>query len=216
MLKTAIAVVIALAAAMPAAAPERANDEINARIRAEETNHSQIMRTLHYLTDVYGPRLTGSPNYKAAAEWSLEQMTKWGFTNAHLEPWDFGHPGWLNERFSGFIVSPVKDSLVGEVLGWTPSTKGTAIGEAIQVVPPVNPTAEELATWIAATKGTVAGKIVLVGKAVIVPVTIDKSPLRRNDDAVRRQVQSEYAAPAGRRPARPAGAGARAGSGARP
>ena len=188
MFKTATAVVIVLAAvATPATAPERLNDEINAKIRAEESDHSQIMRTMHYLTDVYGPRLTGSPNYKAAAEWTLEQMTEWGFTNAHLEPWDFGHPGWLNERFSGFIVTPVKDSLVGEVLGWTPSTKGTASGDAIQIVPPANPTAEELAAWIAATEGTVAGKIVLVGKAIVVPVTIDKAPLRRNDDDVRRQ-----------------------------
>ncbi len=133
MFKTAIAVVIAVAAAAgPATAPERADDAMNARIRAEETDHSQIMRTTHYLTDVYGPRLTGSPNHKAAAEWTLKQMTEWGFTNAHLEPWNFGHPGWLNERFSGFIVSPVKDSLVGEVLGWTPSTRGTASGEAVQ------------------------------------------------------------------------------------
>ena len=129
MFKTATAVVIALAAsAVPAAGPEQINQEINARIRAEATNNSQIMRTVHYFTDVYGPRLTGSPNYKAAAEWTIKQMTEWGFTNGHLEPWDFGHPGWMNERFAGFITSPVKDSLVGEVLGWTPSTKGTATG----------------------------------------------------------------------------------------
>ena len=91
---------------------------------------------MHYLTDVYGPRLTGSPNHKAAAEWAIKQMTEWGLENGHLEPWDFGHPGWLNERFSGFIVSPVKDSLVGEVLAWTPSTKGTVTAEAVHIIPP--------------------------------------------------------------------------------
>ena len=41
-------------------------------------NNSQIMRTLHYLTDIYGPRLTGSPNHKAAAEWAVKQMTELG------------------------------------------------------------------------------------------------------------------------------------------
>lgn len=188
MFKTATALVVALAAvATPAAGPERINEEINAKIRAEAANNSQIMRTMHYLSDVYGPRLTGSPNHKAAAEWALEQMTEWGFTNAHLEPWEFGHPGWLNERFSGFIVSPVKDSLVGEVLAWTPSTKGTAAGDAVQIVPPVSPTAAELDAWMASTKGTLAGKMVLVGKPVVVPVTITKAALRRNDEDVRKQ-----------------------------
>ena len=41
---------------------------INDKIRAEEKDHSQIMHTMHYLADVYGPRLTGSPNHKAAAD----------------------------------------------------------------------------------------------------------------------------------------------------
>ena len=82
------------------------------------------MRTLHMLTDVYGPRVTGSPNLKAAGEWAIKQMESWGFTNGHLEPWDFGHPGWVNERFSAHIVSPVKDHLEAEVLAWTPGTDG--------------------------------------------------------------------------------------------
>ena len=124
MFRIVIATLIALvAAATPASPPERIDTEINAKIRQEENDHSQIMRTVHYLTDVYGPRLTGSPNYKAAAEWVIRQTAEWGMQNGHLEPWTFGHPGWLNERFAGFITSPVKDSLVGEVLAWTPSTK---------------------------------------------------------------------------------------------
>src|SRR5215203_5425536 len=93
------------------------------RIRKEGMENSQIMQTLHYLTDVYGPRLTGSPNLLAAGNWAVKQMTDWGFENAHLEPWDFGHPGWVNERASGFITAPVQDSLMFEVLAWTPGTK---------------------------------------------------------------------------------------------
>ncbi|HEY7184266.1 MAG TPA: peptidase M28, partial [Blastocatellia bacterium] len=63
--------------------------DIQARIRKEGAENSQIMRTMHFLTDVYGPRLTGSPNHKAAAEWAIKQMASWGFDNAHLETWDF-------------------------------------------------------------------------------------------------------------------------------
>ena len=124
---------LAFGASLSAAGP--ADAEAIAKIRAEAREHSQIMRTLHFLTDVYGPRLTGSPNYKAAAEWALQQMRDWGLENAHLEPWDFGHPGWLNERFSGFIVSPVKDSLVGEVLAWTPGTNGPTRARALRIEP---------------------------------------------------------------------------------
>ncbi|MCA1651545.1 MAG: M20/M25/M40 family metallo-hydrolase [Acidobacteria bacterium] len=156
MFKLVPAALLTLAAsAAPAGAPERINHEINARIRQEARENSRIMRTLHFLTDLHGPRLTGSPNHKAAAEWTIKQLSEWGLENAHLEPWDFGHDGWLNERFSGFIVSPVKDSLVGEVLAWTPST-------------------------------SLKGRIVLVGKHAAVPVTIVKTPLRRDYEDVRR------------------------------
>jgi hypothetical protein len=188
-------VLILAAAATPAAPPETINHEINARVRAEGDKNSQIMRTLHFLTDVYGPRLTGSPNHKAAAEWAVKQMTEWGFVNGRLEPWEFGHPGWLNERFAGYIVSPVRDSLVGEVLGWTPSTKGTVSGTAVQIVPPERPTEEALAAWLEESKVKVRQRIVLVGRHTAVPVTLTKAPLRRDDEQVRKQYDPN--APAG-------------------
>ena len=60
--------------------------DVNWKIRREATENSQIMKTLHVLTDVYGPRLTGSPNLKSAGEWAIKQMASWGFTNGRLEP----------------------------------------------------------------------------------------------------------------------------------
>ncbi|HVQ16831.1 MAG TPA: hypothetical protein VMS40_24680, partial [Vicinamibacterales bacterium] len=105
-------------------AQERPDQQVFWKIRQEGTANSQIMRTLHMLTDVHGPRLTGSPSLKAAGEWAIEQMQSWGMKNGHLEPWDFGHPGWTNERLAAYIVSPVKDTLVAEVLAWTPGTNG--------------------------------------------------------------------------------------------
>src|SRR5262249_5721378 len=74
---------LALACQIPASAQPTADPDINKKIRQEETDHSQIMHTMHFLTDVYGPRLTGSPNHKAAADWAIQQMTSWGFENAH-------------------------------------------------------------------------------------------------------------------------------------
>src|SRR5262245_8126944 len=120
---TALLLILSLIA-LPALAQNGSGDMV-ARIRKEAMERSQIMKTMHMLTDVYGPRLTGSPNHKNAAEWAVKQMTSWGLENAHLEPWDFGHPGWLNEKISAHIISPVKDALVVEALAWTPGTKGT-------------------------------------------------------------------------------------------
>ena len=92
--------------ACPLAAQVKLDDATYARIKSEELEHSQTMHTLHVLTDRYGPRLTGSPNFEDAANWVVKQMTEWGFKNAHLEPWDFGHPGWLNKRAEGYMVTP--------------------------------------------------------------------------------------------------------------
>jgi hypothetical protein len=129
----AVSLIISLFALPLLAETSDRDDEIRDRIRKEGMEHSQIMKTMHMLTDVYGPRLTGSPNHKRAAEWAVKQMSDWGLQNAHLEPWDFGHPGWLNERLTAHIISPVKDVLSCEVLAWTPSTRGAVRASAHQL-----------------------------------------------------------------------------------
>jgi carboxypeptidase Q len=156
---------------------------INDKIRAEEKDHSQIMHTMHYLADVYGPRLTGSPNHKAAADWAVKEMTSWGFANAHLEPWDFGHPGWVNERASGYALSPFHDQLTFKVLAWTPSTNGTVTAQVFQLIPPEKPNKDQLAAYLDSVKDKVKGRIVLVGKAEIVPVVLEPAPRRMDDKA---------------------------------
>jgi hypothetical protein len=165
----------------PFGALAQGGEDINARIRKEGMENSRILRTMHYLTDVFGPRLTGSPNHKRAAEWAAKQMQEWGFDNAHLEPWDFGHPGWLNERLTAHIISPVKDSLVCEVLAWTPSTSGVVTAQAFHFVAPEQPTQEQLAAYLDSVREKVKGKIVLVGKHQFVPVNTSPSPRRMDD-----------------------------------
>ena len=179
-------------------AQERPDQQILWKIRQEGTANSQIMRTLHVLTDVYGPRLTGSPSLKAAGEWAIEQMQSWGMKNGHLEPWNFGHPGWTNERLAAYIVSPVKDSLVGEALAWTPGTNGAVKGAAVQVTLPRQPTREELAAHLESLKASLKGKMVLVNPPAAVPVTFNPAPLRREDSDVITQMNATPPAQAGR------------------
>jgi hypothetical protein len=193
------------------------SDDVNARIRKEEADHSQVMHTEHMLTDRYGPRMTGSPNHEAAAKWVASQLTEWGFKNVHLEPWDFGRAGWLNERASGFIVAPVKQNLKFEVVAWTPSTKGAVTAPVVQLPalpegPPLAnagggqgggrggrgglpgaaptprlPTKEQMNEWLVANKDKIRGKMVLIGKAAVVPVTFTPLAQRRPDDEIRQQ-----------------------------
>jgi carboxypeptidase Q len=194
-----------------AASPEPIDHAVNARIRAEARDRSQIMQTLHVLTDVHGPRLTGSPNHKAAAEWTVARMKEWGFDNGWLEQWDFGHPGWLNERLTAHVVAPVKDALVGEALAWTNGTDGPVRAQAVQLVLPERPTRAELSAYFDTKASAVAGRIVLVGAGASVPVTFSKSPLRRDADDLAamfdpvnpRAPQFGPAGPAARGPAAP-------------
>jgi hypothetical protein len=162
--------------------------DIRERIRKEGMEHSQIMKTMHVLTDVYGPRLTGSPNHKGAAEWAVKQMTDWGLQNAHLEPWDFGHPGWLNERLTAHIISPIKDVLSCEVLAWTPSTRGAIRANARQLILPERPSQEQLTAFLEKEKAAVRGHIVLVGKHTVLTVNLNPPAKRQTDE----QAQQRY------------------------
>jgi carboxypeptidase Q len=166
---------------LPVVAQSQSDKDLLERIRKEEATNSQIMKTMHMLSDVYGARLTGSPNHKASAEWAIKQMSAWGFSNAHLEPWDFGHVGWLNERFSGHMISPIKDALTCEVLAWTPSTRGPMRAQAYNLVLPERPSQEQLTTFFETQKTKVRGRIVLVGKHTRVAVNLNP-PAKRSDD----------------------------------
>ena len=164
---------------------EHIDSDANWKIRREATENSHVMHTLHMLTDRYGPRLTGSPNHEAAAKWAVAELTSWGLKNAHLEPWDFGHPGWLNEKAAGYLIGPIADTLTFEVLAWTPSTKGAVTGPAVQVIPPEAPTKEELTAWMDANQSKIAGKMVLVGKAAVVRVSFNPTNKRLDDTEAR-------------------------------
>lgn len=143
------------------------NAELDARIREEGMNRSQVMQTLHHLTDVYGPRLTGSPGLERAGAWTLEQLAAWGLENAHAEPWDWGRPGWANERLSVHLVEPVKEPLVAEVLAWTPGTNGPVRAEVVHLAGPEHPTEAALTAYLDSLRGRLSGRIVLVGPASV-------------------------------------------------
>lgn len=170
--------------------------DVYAAIRKEGMENSKIMNTMHYFTDLYGPRLTGSPNYTNAAKWAANEMKAWGFDKTELEAWDFGRPGWVNERNYGLMLKPVADTLTFEVLAWTPSTKGVVTADAASMVIPTfpaaenprvmqNPTQEELTAYFNKVKGDIAGKIVLVGQPTVIDQSTAQAPKRLADEVIK-------------------------------
>ena len=125
-----------VAAATPkfVAAQEKVDVATIERIKTEALQHSQVMDMMSYLTDVYGPRLTWSPNAREAGEWTVSQLKKWGVADAHLEPWSTPTGiGWRNERFSLQAISPNPFIIAAAPRAWSAGTKGAVTGPAIRI-----------------------------------------------------------------------------------
>lgn len=130
--------VLALSVLLPST-PVFAQEKIDLytinRIKSEAFQNSKVMETAFYLTDVYGPRLTGSPALKAAAQWAVKTMNSWGLTNPKLENWgsEFGR-GWTCTRFSAMLKEPEFSPLIGFARPWSPGTNGPVSGQAMMAV----------------------------------------------------------------------------------
>jgi hypothetical protein len=131
------------------------NDPVQ-RIKDEGLNRSQVMETLNYLTNVIGPRLTGSPNMKRANEWTRDRLTQWGLTNAHLEAWGPFGRGWTLKHFSAEAVEPQAFPLFAYPKAWSPATTGPLVAEVVYLDAKNE---QELQKY----KGMLRGKIVLNG-----------------------------------------------------
>ncbi|HXU79670.1 MAG TPA: M20/M25/M40 family metallo-hydrolase [Methylomirabilota bacterium] len=131
--RRALGAALALLATLSAVgATTETNDPISL-IRDEGLNRSQVMQTLSHLTEVIGPRLTGSPNLKRANEWTRDQFSCWGLTNAHLEPWGPFGRGWTLKRFSAQVIEPQTISLIGYPNAWSPGFPTQLVAEVVHV-----------------------------------------------------------------------------------
>jgi carboxypeptidase Q len=116
-----------------AAAQEKADLDMMTRIRYEGFRNSKIMETASGLMDGIGPRLTGSPNLKHANEWTRDQLTAFGLSNAHLESWGPFGRGWANQFVSVRMVSPDTAPFIAYAKAWTPGTSGPVKAKCIRV-----------------------------------------------------------------------------------
>jgi hypothetical protein len=143
------------------------------RIRDEGLSRSQVMDHVSWLSDVYGPRLTGSPAMQQASEWAMKKFGEWGLANVHQERWKFGK-GWSLERFSAQMVAPQVQPIIGYPVAWSSSTSGRVAAEVVRV---------EVASEadFAKYRGLLRGKVVLLQPARAVRMLEGPVILRMDD-----------------------------------
>lgn len=138
---------------------------LDRHIMAEAKNGSEIMANLSYLSDIIGPRLTGSAALKQANDWTADRMRSYGLTNVHLEAYTIPM-GWERGKATGRVIEPNNGCTLSlAAMGWTPGTKGKIEGDVVVVT--ANNTAD-----LNALKGKLKNTIVLRGPpANVRPIT---------------------------------------------
>ena len=165
------------ASSVSAQAPEPVDLTVLHQIKSEAFQHSQVMDTLFYISDVYGPRITSSPNHKAASEWIMTTLKSYGLQNVHMEPWGpFGN-SWQIKKFYGALNSPAYAPLIGFPLAWSPSTNGPVSGEAI--LAPISSPAD-----FDKYRGKLKGRIVLIAAPKVIEMHTEPEARRLEEKDV--------------------------------
>ena len=106
-------------------------------------NRSEVMQNLQHLSDVIGPRLSGSPAMRRANDWTAERFRSYGLTAA-LEPYTFGVT-WERGPASLRITHPFSRAVTAHSWAWTAGTGGKALAGPVVLADLTTP--ESLAVY---------------------------------------------------------------------
>lgn len=171
---------------LPALAADVPDLQMQTRIRQEGFRNSKVMDYAQHLTDVIGPRLTGSPSMKRANDWTRDTLQAMGLEGARLEAFDFGK-GWTSEGCTVRMVAPGVEPLYALPKAWSPATPGPVRGKVVRAK---LESVEDLEKY----KGKLAGAIVLLAEPKELKPQ-EKAALERYDDKALAEL-GEYRAPA--------------------
>jgi carboxypeptidase Q len=175
---------------LPQPATETLDYDAYGSIRIEALTHSHVMEYASALMDGIGPRLTGSPNLKKANQWTRDQFTAMGCSNAHLEDWGEFGMGWVQLNTWLRMTSPDSAVFIAQAGPWSPTTKGPVSASAVWVDINGEKDFEKY-------RGKLAGKIVLLGDMRAVK-PVDKPLFTRYDDAELKGLEDYPLAPTNR------------------
>lgn len=184
------AAAFALVVTCAAAADEPVDDVVIAKLKVEGFQHSQVMDTLSWLSDVYGPRLTGSPGLRQAGEWARDRMAKWGLANAALESYGSIGRGWAVERFDLSMTTSQWTRIIGYPRAFSPSIATPLSATPIIVDVKSKDDFEKY-------RGTLRGAIVMNGRPSVSDIGFQPEAKRLTDDDLAKQAAEMNPAPAG-------------------
>lgn len=147
------------------------------RIRDEGLTRSEVEKTFLHLTEAIGPRLTGSPAFKQAVDWTTGVLKRYGLSEVHQEAWPFGK-GWSLKKLTLEMIEPRYFPLIGYPDAWSPSTKGELVASPLYI--------GELAdsTAVRARAREVRGAIVLATRPQTEFIVRDRLQPSEHDEAV--------------------------------
>jgi carboxypeptidase Q len=183
---------------LPASAQEHPDLSVVDRIKSEAFDRSKVMDTLYQITDVRGPRLTGSPQFDEAARWTMSRLKEYGLENVHPEHWGPFGRAWSIEQSSLEVIEPGYERLVAAPLAWSAPTKDAVTGELIIAPLTVSfrdgpkKVREGMDAYKAKWTGKLRGRIVLLNEPKV-PKPQTNPQFRRYTDA---DLQEMAAAPA--------------------
>jgi len=159
------------------------------QIRTEAFDNSKVMDTLWHLSDLYGPRLTGSPELSEAADWATATLESYGLANVHREKWGPFGRAWSAGEYRVEMTEPRFEEFATAPLAWSRGTNGPVsadvvyapLGGAVRVIDPKR-YREQIEAWKTKYKGALRGKIVLMTRESRV-APIDKPQFERYTDA---------------------------------
>ena len=125
------AVAAAVLAALSGPRARQPDADVIEAIREEGFRRSQAMEIVSWLSDVYGPRVTGTPAIEAAKDWASARMRSWGL-RVWEERFAYGR-GWSLERFHAHMIEPQVMPIIGYPRAWTPGTGGAVTAGVVRV-----------------------------------------------------------------------------------
>ncbi|MET0394971.1 MAG: M20/M25/M40 family metallo-hydrolase, partial [Chitinophagaceae bacterium] len=164
-----------IAACIALGAQENLNTSVISRIRDEGLNRSRVMDIAFRLTDVNGPRLSGSPGLLKASNWAKNEMTKWGLVNASLEPWGEFGKGWELQKSYVAMTAPYYKPMIAYPKTWTKGTDGLKQAGILLVKAKDS---AELETY----RGKLKGKIILLYRNDTLKQTFQADARRYTDE----------------------------------
>ena len=161
---------------------------------SQALDHSEVMANLQHLTDVIGPRLSGSPAMRRANDWTAERFKAYGLSAA-LESYEFGVT-WERGPISARLLEPFTRALTAFSWAWTAGTGGKTLAGPVVVTDLAN--ADSFAVY----KGRVRGAWVLAKPSSPVwnpdapPPSAEDSARVAASVAARQQLTADTSAPA--------------------